>query len=58
MVRLRKQDIKLTIDYTSDFYACYYVYQKLDKTVNITEEELKALVSSKKWKAMEVQQRT
>lgn len=57
MARLRKQEIKLTIDDTENFYACYYVFQKLDKTVNINEEELKTLHSQKKWKAMEIQQR-
>lgn len=36
MVRLTKQEIKLTIDDTSNFYACYYVFQKLDKSVNIS----------------------
>jgi hypothetical protein len=59
MLRLKRQEIKLNIEDTSNFYACYYVYQRLgDMNRTIAEEELKSLIFPKKWKAMEIQQRS
>lgn len=59
MLRLRRQEIKLTIEDTSTLYACYFAYQRLGKegAITIAEEELKALIAPKRWKAMETQQR-
>lgn len=57
MVRLRRQEIKLSLEDTSNFYACYYVFQTVGENSCIAEEQLKGLIAPKKWKAMEVQQR-
>lgn len=52
MVRLRRQEVKLSLEDTSNFYACYYVFQTVGEGSCIAEEQLKGLIAPKKWKAM------
>lgn len=57
MLRLRRGEIKLNIEDTSTFYACYFAFQRIGKEGTIAEENLKGLIAPKRWKAMEIQQR-
>lgn len=58
MLRLRNQEIKLSIEDTSNFYACYFIFKHIGEQERMIEEsQLKSLIAHKKWKAMEVEQR-
>lgn len=58
ILRLRRQEIRLNLEDTSTLYACYFAYTRLNgKEGAVAEEELKALIAPKRWKAMEMQQR-
>jgi hypothetical protein len=57
MLRLRRQEIKLTIENNSTLYACYFALQRLGKEGAVEEQDLKRLMAPKRWKAMEWQQR-